>query len=330
VSSDPSPLSIARFPNVPPSGAHYESFYLKAADPRRRRAVWIRYTVLKRPGEEARASLWCTIWPEDESPLATKLTVGASELRTGEGELIGIGESRMDDGRVVGRANDARWDLAITAGAPALSYLPSGWMYRAPIPRTKAVSLHPSALCAGEVELAGQLLRFEDWPAMLGHNWGSEHAEEWVWLHGAGFPEAPDAWLDVTIGRVRIGRFVLPWIANGALALDGRRHRLGGPRTLRATSVSAVPTACDFVLGGSGVRIRGRAAAGSEQLVAWPYSDPKGGGHFATNCSEASLELEVERPGGPALSLRLGAGAAYELGRRERPAGIDVQPFPDP
>ena len=227
VSSDPSPLSIARFPNVPPSGAHYESFYLKAADPRRRRAVWIRYTVLKRPGEEARASLWCTIWPEDESPLATKLTVGASELRTGEGELIGIGESRMDDGRVVGRANDARWDLAITAGAPALSYLPSGWMYRAPIPRTKAVSLHPSALCAGEVELAGQLLRFEDWPAMLGHNWGSEHAEEWVWLHGAGFPEAPDAWLDVTIGRVRIGRFVLPWIANGALALDGRRHRLG-------------------------------------------------------------------------------------------------------
>jgi hypothetical protein len=291
--------------------------------------VWIRYTVLKRPGERASASLWSTIWPEDERPLASKLTVGESELRTGDGELIIIGESALNEERVVGEAGDARWDLAITAGAPALAHLPSRWMYRAPIPRTKAVSLHPSALCTGEVELGGHLLRFDDLPAMLGHNWGSEHAEEWVWLHGAGFPEAPDAWLDVTIGRVRIGRFLLPWIANGALALDGRRHRLGGPGRLRTTSVSAVPTACDFAMRGSGVSIRGRAAAGSEQLVAWPYSDPNGGGHFATNCSAASLELEVERPGVPALSLRLGAGAAYELGRRERPVGIEVQPFPD-
>ncbi len=296
-------LSAARFPHVPASAGHYESFYLKAADPRHRRAVWIRYTVLKRPGEAERASLWCTLWPEDRSPLATKLTVGAERLSTGAGadagtgELIRIGESRFSEERVAGAANDARWALAIEGGEPVLAYLPYAWMYRATIPRTKAVSLSPRALCSGEVELAGERLRLDDWPAMVGHNWGSEHAEEWIWLHGAGFPEDADAWFDVTIGRVRVGRFVLPWIANGCLALRGRRHRLGGPRTQRATIVRAEPTACDFELRGSGVSIRGRAAAATGQLVAWPYSDPGGDGHYATNCSVASLELEVERDG---------------------------------
>jgi hypothetical protein len=128
---------------------------------------------------------------------------------------------------------------------------------------------------------------------------------------------------------VRVGRFLLPWVANGCLELDGRRHRLGGPRTQRETKVRAEPTACDFALRGPDVSIRGRVAASAEQLVAWPYSDPEGDGHYASNCSAASLELEVARAGGLALSLRLPAGAAYELGRRERPAGLEIQPFPD-
>ena len=322
-------LGTARFPHVPPSAGHYESFYLKASDPRNRRGAWIRYTVLQHPGEAVRASLWCTLWPEGGAPLASKLTLDAAALSAGAGDLIRIGESRFSAERVAGAADDARWDLNLTAGVPAFSYLPYRWMYRAPIPRTKAVSLNPSARCSGEVELGGHLLQLDGWPAMLGHNWGSEHAEEWIWLHGAGFPEAPDAWLDVTIARVRIGRFLLPWIANGCLELDGRRHRLGGPRTRRETTVGAGPTACDFALRGSDISIRGRAAAAAEQLVAWPYSDPEGDGHYASNCSAASLELEVARAGGPAISLRLPAGAAYELGRRAWPTGIEIQPYPD-
>ena len=57
----------------------------------------------------------------------------------------------------------------------------------------------------------------------------------------SGFAEAPGAWLDVAIGRVRVGRAVTPWVANGALSLDGarlraRRHR---PRAVDARGRAA-------------------------------------------------------------------------------------------
>jgi hypothetical protein len=61
---------------------------------------------------------------------------------------------------------------------------------------------------------------------MVGHNWGSQHAERWIWLHA--LSESGD-WLDAAIGRVRLGPVTTPWVASGAVSLDGVRHALGGP-----------------------------------------------------------------------------------------------------
>ena len=60
---------------------------------------------------------------------------------------------------------------------------------------------------------------------MVGHNWGTQHAERWIWLHGTGFEGAEDAWLDAAIGRIKLGLVTTPWIANGTLFVDGQRHR---------------------------------------------------------------------------------------------------------
>lgn len=37
------------------------------------------------------------------------------------------------------------------------------------------------------------------------HNWGTEHAERWIWLHCTGFEGDGDAWLDVVLARLRVG-----------------------------------------------------------------------------------------------------------------------------
>jgi hypothetical protein len=181
---------------------------------------------------------------------------------------------------------------------------------------------------AGWVEARGVRTEVAGWRGMVGHNWGSEHAERWVWLHGVGFAEAPGAWLDVAIGRVRIGRALTPWICNGALALDGRRYRLGGLR--RRASVDARPGALSASLPGSGVALTVSVAAPSSQTVAFRYADPGGGEHVSMNCSIAELHLRVERPGRPALELATAHGGAYELGVREAPEEVSVEPFPDP
>jgi hypothetical protein len=70
-----------------------------------------------------------------------------------------------------------------------------------------------------------------------------------------------DAWRDVAVARVRLGRLQTPWLASGALSLDGVRHALGGPGRRRATRVADRADGCKFVLPGWGLSVRGTVTA---------------------------------------------------------------------
>jgi hypothetical protein len=222
-------------------------------------------------------------------------------------------------------AQGPSWRLAFTGDAPPFPYLQRSWMYRTPIPRTKAESLHPAVRLSGHVEVAGHRLTVDGWPGMVGHNWGSEHAQRWIWLHGTGFAEAPEALLDVTLGRIEIAGRTSPWIANGFVELAGRRHRLGGLQRVRDTRVVDAPGRCEFVLPGGGLTVRGRITAEPGQTVGWTYADPGGGHHDTLHSSLADLEL---RAGDRRLTLA--AAATYEIGMRESDHGIPIEPYPDP
>ena len=111
---------------------------------------------------------------------------------------------------------------------------------------------------------------------MIGHNWGTEHAERWVWLEGTGFEDAPDAYFDAGAARIKLGPWTTPWVPSGMLVLDGERHRLGGFGKIRAASIEESPTACYFVLPGKDVVVRGRVSAPRKDFVGWVYADPKG------------------------------------------------------
>jgi hypothetical protein len=327
VSSD---LSSARFVSLSSQAGHYESFYLKVADPVLPRGAWIRYTVLKRPGRLPRGSLWCTVWTGGERPRARKATLEPDELSVGAGELVRIGASRLTPERAVGSLDGASWELEFRGAGVAFPYLPRNWMYGTRVPRTKAVSLEPHATFHGRVTVGEAAIEVDGWPGMVGHNWGSEHAERWVWLHGADFVQAPGSWFDATIGRIKLGSLIVPWIANGGLWLDGRLYRLGGPTAIRSTSVNPQPALCRFTLPGHGVSIQGEVSAPDNSTVAWRYADPVGGEHYVSNCSVASMEVTVRTPEKKTRLLRLPAGAAYEHGAREPPPAVAVEPFPDP
>ena len=49
-----------RYVDAPARAGLFESLYLTAHHPTERRALWLRHTVLKKPGAPPRASLWCT------------------------------------------------------------------------------------------------------------------------------------------------------------------------------------------------------------------------------------------------------------------------------
>jgi len=321
----------AIFPKAPLRAGMYESFYLRACSPDEPLGVWIRLTVRKAPGERARGSVWCTVFDARVGrPFMHKLTT--AELSVPVGGWIAIGPSaRMGPGQTEGSCGDARWSLRFASDEPELRHLSPGWLYRMPLPRTKLTSPAPAASFDGVLELAGRgSIELRGWPGMVGHNWGSEHAERWIWLHGIGFQEAPGAWLDVALGRLRVAGRMTPWVANGALCLDGRRHRLGG-LAAHAPRVAESVGGCSARLAGKRgltaevhVEVPGHSAAG------WRYADPGGGEHDVINCSIAALQLEVALPGASApRTLRTAHGGAYELGMRERDHGVPIAPFAD-
>ena len=323
----------ARFPKVAAKAGHYESFYIKACQPGGGRGLWIRHTVHKRPGAEPNASLWFVLFDrEAEAPRATKVTVPAAELSAPAGSWIRVDGAEVGPGRAAGGVDTdavkASWELTFSGDAPACKYLPADWLYEAPVPRTKFVAPYPNARFDGRLEVDGSEIDLAGWPGMIGHNWGSEHAERWVWLEGTGF-DAPDTWFDAGAARIKVGRWTTSWVPSGMLVLDGERHRLGGIGKIRSARISESPTACEFVLPGKDIVVRGRVSAPQKDFVGWVYADPKGPEHHTVNCSIADLELTVERKGAAPRTLSLPGGGAYEFGMRETDHGIPIQPYPD-
>ena len=255
--SRPSSSLEPRFPHVAAGTGHYESTYLVAAHPDEPVAVWIRYTVRKAPGLPPTGSIWFTLF-EPGGPTAVKVT--EDEPVSDDERLLAVGRHgavRRDgaSGAISGNGVSASWDLRFEPTAEPLYHLPRPWMYRGPVPRTKSTSPYPALRMDGAVTVSGRTLSVDGWAGMLGHNWGAEHAHRWIWLRGASFVDHPDAWLDVVVGRIKVGPLVLPWIANGVLAPEGsrgRRLRVGGLGH-RATvheqspwSLSVSPKPCEF------------------------------------------------------------------------------------
>jgi hypothetical protein len=306
----------------------YESFYLRAVSPEEPVGVWIRYTVHKRPGQPPRCSVWCTVFDASSGrPFMAKLTT--DDLHAPAGGWIAVGGSQMTPTDAQGSCGEASWSLSFRSEEPELRHLSPGWLYRAPLPRTKLSSPLPAARFNGMLELPDRTIELRDWPGMVGHNWGAEHAERWIWLHAVVFEDQPGAWLDVAIGRLRVAGRMTPWVANGALSLEGQRHRIGG-LSARGLLVAETPTSCELTLpGAGGLTLEAHVKDPEEPVAGWRYADPDGTEHDVANCSVAALELTVNKLGSPSRTLHSPHGAVYELGMREHDHGVAIAPFTD-
>jgi hypothetical protein len=299
-------LVRARFATAGAAKPFYESFYLTAHDPQAPRALWIRYTVWKAPGRPPVGSVWRTFFDLD-GPHADKWST--PDLTSAP--LIGVGPARLEPDRAI--APD--WEIAWTGDSPLFAHLPLGVLYGAPLPRTKSVSLRPRVTFSGGARMEGRSIDLTGWTGMLGHNWGSEHAERWIWIHGAG----PGWLLDMVLGRLKVGPATTPWTANGLLEIEGRRTRVGGLG--RPAHVIDREDGCRVRV--SGLEIAVDAPVPS--LVGWTYSDPAGGHHDVLHSSVATMTVRTK-----AGTVGCAHSASYEIGRREPPTLAPVLPFSDP
>ena len=228
------------------------------------------------------------------------------------------GPGSLGDGSAEVATEAIRWKLHIRHDASELRHFKQSLLYRTPLPRTKLTSPAPAARFDGTIELPGRTLRLDGWRGMVGHNWGGQHAARWIWLHGIDFREDARAWLDVALGRVLVAGRMTPWIANGAICIDGRRSRLGGLGA-RGLKVAESAGRCSLTLPGErGLLVEAHIDTPPDCSARWRYADPDangaGGQHDVVNCSVAALTLNVRARGEAATTLHTAHGAAYELG----------------
>ncbi len=180
----------ALFPDAPPRAGMYESFYLRAVAPDRPLGVWIRCTAHKRPGQP-RAGVG--VVHRVRRPRRAAVHAQAHDRRSSPSPpAAGSRWATRGSGprSAEGACGEARWSLRFASEEPELRHLPHALLYRAPLPRTKLTSPAPAARFEGTLELPGRTLALDGWRGMVGHNWGAQHAERWIWLHGIGFDRA--------------------------------------------------------------------------------------------------------------------------------------------
>lgn len=228
-------LAALRTPDVPLGRGLYESLYLTATSPGGDQALWLRHTWLKLPGQRAEPVLWVTWWCPDLV------------------QARGPGTADLTSSSTRGSLDGHQWDLRWTADHEPVPYLPKV-LYDRRFPRSNGVLLVPCGVVDGSfdgVDLSG-------WSAVVGHNWGAEHAHQWEWLHGVD----GDDWFD----QLRVKPMAhSPWVTLATTCFGGRTKR------------SRTPLPVDVTWG---------------RTVEWDYASPKGPERTVHNSSVASAVLD--------------------------------------
>jgi hypothetical protein len=324
----------ARF--VAGTGA-YESWFQRANHPSRPHAFWIRYTIFS-PRADPRAAvgeLWAVCFDgerqrvvavREEHPLA-RCSFSARGLEAK------VGDARLDARGLTGRAtlggHTLGWSLTHASEEPPLLLLPER-LYAGGFPKAKALVGSPLARFDGSLEVDGETIAVDGWVGSQNHNWGSEHTARYAWGQVAGFDDAPEAFLELSSARVRVGPVLSPPMTALVLRLDGEELRFSDvPRALRARGRYA-PFHWSFETGDRHTRVFGTISAPSWSFVALPYGNPPGGTKTCLNSKLARCDLTVERRGQPPRSLSTASRAAFEMVSDEAPPpGVQrLEPWP--
>ena len=299
----------------------YESWFVSARDPASGRALWIRHTRLRRAGSPETAALWCTVADRGSGrrPAVVKQVFDVFPAST-------VAEPGRFRGQAAMAAQDARWELAITGDQPPVRPLRPAVLYRAPLPRTKLETPTPDGLVTGLLYINGRRIEVPEWRGTVGHNWGTEHADSWVWLHAAGLGTAGQGWLELVLAKVKVGPVRSPWTAIGTLSLGGRLVPLGGLG--RRPRVTADPARLTAQIPSPVARLNVTVTASPNDTVTVAYTDPSGGTRAVSHAALARAELAWHRHGHATLTMS-SDHTAYEYGTSQLIPGTKLRPLPE-
>ncbi|MDQ3336844.1 MAG: fumarylacetoacetate hydrolase family protein [Myxococcota bacterium] len=287
-------------------------------DASRRRALWVRETILIPRQGDGRATIWGA-WFDADAPVpahAAKRYMPIEQAKIGEGEeLINIDGAWMSRTAAKGGVETLSWDFAWGAGRDTHSEVPS-WL---PVP-THAKSIAYDADASGTVTVGGRTLPLQGRATAM-HLWGKRRVPtlQWIWA---------------------------PWIGDGSLAVQAVSFqdtfslglatlRLDGPdlgearmqpTSLRGRPATAAHPNCLVSATVAGPRrlIHARAWAEPREMVGYAYRDTDDRDVMVAQSDIGSAHLEVysrTAPGAPWHVIderRAAGGVAVEIHQHAR------------
>ncbi len=325
----------ARWTAGDPRG-HYESWFQRANHPTRPRAFWIRYTIFSPKGRptDAIGELWAIYFDGERGEVvAVKEERSIRECRFAKSELDArVGSATLDGERLRGEASTAErtiaWSLSYTSPEPLLLDFHRK-LYGAPLPKAKVLVGSPNAVYRGRLTVNGESVEIDGWVGSQNHNWGEKHTDEYAWGQVAGFDEAPDAFLEVGSGRIKLGPLYSPSLTILTLRLGGETFAFNTITKGLASKGHYDYFRFWFEAGDDDVRVAGNIAAAASDFVGLPYKNPPGGTKTCLNTKIARCDLTIRRRGLPPQTLSSRHRAAFEILTDETDHGVPVvDPYP--
>lgn len=310
---------------------HVESYFWRANDPHRRRAIWLKATIFSPRPDSTVAELWCIVFDQEKGrTFADKQTVpfASSTFATSggltsialAGATFSMGEG---EGTAQGSLREARWDLRMervpgALGEPLCMY-PWEALVEAPFPKSKLLTPWPALRVDGQIEVWGETIELEGWIGMQGHNWGQSHAWEYAWgqCFFAGRDGAPDAWMEGFSGKIKLAGRPTPWLSALVVRRGEAVYRFDRVFDFWRQKVRIDDLSWTLELGSAHGRASLRVEAEAEAMVCLGYHNPDGRLSYCLNSKLSGVTLAVNPAYAESFRLTSEHGGALEFLRNQ-------------
>jgi hypothetical protein len=298
---------------------YYESRFIRANDPERARALWMRSTLLLPKAGVPVADSWVMLFDPDGSgnhALKQPHPIDQSDYRY-DPWTARIGATSIDDKAACGSLStadrSARWDLRIAPGADAAVRLLTDRGYKAKFPTAKTMVRHPLARFDGSVELDDVRFDVNGWTGSVNHNWGRRHTPAYAFGQVCGFDGASGSSLEIVTAHAAIGPLSLPAATLLVLRHDGRETAARSVLAARHTHGEYQPFSWSFGARVGDVDVDGEITAAPGDVIGLTYTDTGGESKYCYNSALATCRIHLSGRGITATELTATRRAMFEI-----------------
>ena len=298
----------------------YESYFLRANHPSRALAFWIRYTIFSPRGrmDSSEGQLWGIYFDgENSTIIACKHAVPISQCSFSNSSLaVRIEDSSLDGSTLHGAisqgAHRFSWDLEYQGDQDPAFLLPLSF-YDGGFPKAKALTGIPLADFSGHLKVDGREIDVARWRGSQNHNWGIKHTDQYAWGQVAGFDNDPNAFLECSTVRLKIGPLWTPWLTNVVFRVHEQEIKLNSLAQAMRNRGRYDYVSWEIEAHKAPFHVKISIEAPKKGFAGLLYDDPPGGRKTCLNTKLASCTVQLKVDGKPPATLQTASRAAFEI-----------------